>query len=238
VKPNYIPGIYNYCDRWCERCPFSTRCRNYEQANELNPEQNDSNNKAFWDKVSQNFNAAARVIQEAVKSQGIDLAEVSTEQIHEYTRKKEMTRDTARSHPVSTASLQYIARATELLERSDIMNDKADEMLCHFQLGIRNEDDITVQVNSIRESQEIITRYLHFIHIKFMRALMGKMEYHEWRETKGFPNDSDGSAKIALIAIDQSIMAWSAMLQFLPSAEDEILYLLALLQRTRRMGEH
>jgi len=22
-----IPGIYNYCDRWCERCVFSRRCR-------------------------------------------------------------------------------------------------------------------------------------------------------------------------------------------------------------------
>lgn len=22
-----IPGIYNYCDRWCERCVFSGRCR-------------------------------------------------------------------------------------------------------------------------------------------------------------------------------------------------------------------
>ncbi|HVQ41526.1 MAG TPA: hypothetical protein VMS54_04945 [Vicinamibacterales bacterium] len=22
-----IPGIYNYCDRWCERCVFSARCR-------------------------------------------------------------------------------------------------------------------------------------------------------------------------------------------------------------------
>jgi hypothetical protein len=22
-----IPGVYNYCDRWCERCVFSRRCR-------------------------------------------------------------------------------------------------------------------------------------------------------------------------------------------------------------------
>jgi hypothetical protein len=23
----YIPGVYNYCDRWCERCTFVRRCR-------------------------------------------------------------------------------------------------------------------------------------------------------------------------------------------------------------------
>ena len=21
-NPEHIPGIYNYCDKWCERCPF------------------------------------------------------------------------------------------------------------------------------------------------------------------------------------------------------------------------
>jgi hypothetical protein len=24
--PRFIPGISNYCDRWCERCRFNTRC--------------------------------------------------------------------------------------------------------------------------------------------------------------------------------------------------------------------
>jgi hypothetical protein len=24
--PKFIPGIYNYCDRWCERCRFTSRC--------------------------------------------------------------------------------------------------------------------------------------------------------------------------------------------------------------------
>ena len=24
--PRFIPGIYNYCNRWCERCRFADRC--------------------------------------------------------------------------------------------------------------------------------------------------------------------------------------------------------------------
>ena len=24
--PRFIEGIYNYCDRWCERCAFTERC--------------------------------------------------------------------------------------------------------------------------------------------------------------------------------------------------------------------
>ena len=25
-NPDLIPGIYNYCDRWCERCAFTSHC--------------------------------------------------------------------------------------------------------------------------------------------------------------------------------------------------------------------
>jgi len=27
VHEAFIPGIYNYCDRWCETCAFTSRCR-------------------------------------------------------------------------------------------------------------------------------------------------------------------------------------------------------------------
>jgi hypothetical protein len=238
VETKYIPGIYNYCDRWCERCTFRSHCRNFEQSTELNHLQNNASNKAFWDKVNHNYREAARILQEASRSQGLDMTTLSSQEIEEYNRKKEMARDTARSHPLSTATLQYIARARVLLERKDIIDDTADEMLNHFELGIRDEEDIAIEVNTIKDCQEVITWYLQFIHIKFMRALMGKLEYDQWKDNIGFPNDSDGSAKIALIAVDKSIEAWTNMLHFIPAAEDEILYLLALLQRTRRMGEH
>src|SRR5258705_2000420 len=28
-NPDLISGIYNYCDRWCERCPLTSRCLVY-----------------------------------------------------------------------------------------------------------------------------------------------------------------------------------------------------------------
>jgi len=24
---DFIPGIYNYCNRWCERCLYTEKCR-------------------------------------------------------------------------------------------------------------------------------------------------------------------------------------------------------------------
>jgi hypothetical protein len=28
-KDDYIDSIFNYCDRWCERCAFTSRCRSF-----------------------------------------------------------------------------------------------------------------------------------------------------------------------------------------------------------------
>jgi len=51
----HISGIYNYCDRWCERCPFTSRCLNFEMSEEKfdDPQSRDLNNEAFWEKLGE-----------------------------------------------------------------------------------------------------------------------------------------------------------------------------------------
>jgi hypothetical protein len=51
-----IVGIYNYCDRWCERCTFTSRCAVYVDESNLPSEEMDMQNKAFWDRIGKNFN--------------------------------------------------------------------------------------------------------------------------------------------------------------------------------------
>jgi len=35
-KEELIPEIFVYCDRWCERCPFTTRCEVFDPASGIN----------------------------------------------------------------------------------------------------------------------------------------------------------------------------------------------------------
>jgi hypothetical protein len=56
----FIPGIYNYCDRWCERCTMTARCLNFtqEQAakeDATDPETNDISNEKFWESLYLSF---------------------------------------------------------------------------------------------------------------------------------------------------------------------------------------
>ena len=56
-NPDFIPGIYNYCDRWCEHCPFTLRCMVYAMEKETFPDQQsrDINNKEFWHRIQQSI---------------------------------------------------------------------------------------------------------------------------------------------------------------------------------------
>jgi hypothetical protein len=83
---------------------------------------------------------------------------------------------------------------------------------------------------------EVIQWYKRFIWVKIMRALQGEME-DRVEELEDFPKDSDGSAKIALIAIDRTITSWAKMREHFIEREDEILEILVLLERLRKAME-
>jgi hypothetical protein len=83
---------------------------------------------------------------------------------------------------------------------------------------------------------EIIHWYQHFIYVKLMRAVRGTLGNAE-EEWEDFPKDSDGSAKVALIAIDRSMAAWGHMHQFFPSHQDQIMAIIVHLERLRNRTE-
>jgi hypothetical protein len=35
IRDGFIVGIFNYCDRWCERCAFTSRCRVFADVAEM-----------------------------------------------------------------------------------------------------------------------------------------------------------------------------------------------------------
>src|SRR6266700_2885733 len=82
-NPDFISGIYNYCDRWCERCPLTARCMVYasEKADEDNddPEVHDINSAKFWSRLESMFREAHEMIVEWAEEAGLDLEAVTAE---------------------------------------------------------------------------------------------------------------------------------------------------------------
>ena len=67
-----------------------------------------------------------------------------------------------------------------------------------------------------------------------MRAVRGKVEEERCDE---FPSDSDGSAKIGLIAIDRSIAAWAVIQHYTIDCNMEVINVIAFLDGLRQAVE-
>src|SRR5215510_4596838 len=103
--PNFISGIYNYCDRWCERCPLTSRCLLYaqEQADGEDLDAYDINSEAFVEKLKSIFEQTREMLTTMAKERGIDLDSLDLED-DSFSRKQDELRE---SHPLSRAAEQY-----------------------------------------------------------------------------------------------------------------------------------
>ncbi len=220
---DHIPFVHNYCDRWCDRCTLASRCRVYEQDSRTTPEQQDISNQAFWEHIASNLTQAMEMLQEKAEEMGIDLT-MSEEQEIQLQQDIEKVDEEVRQNRLSRLCKEY--------------EKKVDAFMTSWPLekiyAILNEQQLQI----VTDCYEVIMWYDYFIEAKIHRALHGRLtDAMLEMDDLEFPKDSDGSAKIALIAIDRSIAAWMRVYELLRSAEDECLPPLIMLQQLKKLTE-
>ena len=256
-NPDFISGIYNYCDRWCERCQFTSRCFLYaqEQADPdlADPETRDISNEKFWRKMHTIFAETAELIAEWADEAGVDLDAVdATEEIAQHEREM----DAAEQSELGQASRKYVTAVEEWFRKE---LDNAEALRHHTENKSESgEEEVTIQ-NAV----DVIRWYQFFIAVKTLRALSGADRLDlESEDDEIFPDfsaddegeddddfdydavvdraermDANGSAKVALVAIDRSISAWRSLQMSLPIKTDSIKPMLIDLESLRRAME-
>jgi hypothetical protein len=247
---DFISGIYDYCDRWCEKCPFTSRCRVYSTEAEGpdldDPEVHDINNAKFWRKLESIFQEAHEKIAAWAEEAGVDLDPLDDEAIalHDEQEKE------ADEHQLSELARQYAMTVQEWFADEFAADQNARD---NAVLDAEGAPDI-----GVAGAAEVIRWYQFFVAAKVIRALMGRSQTPPL-EASGdddpFPDsvdesiddleefsevvrdDGNGSAKIALIAIDRSTAAWHAMEMCLPTKSDSIALVFAQLERLRWLLE-
>lgn len=225
-NPDLISGIYNYCDRWCERCPLSSRCLLYatEQEDEDNsPESRDIQNEAFWRKLSSIFQETREMITEWAAEAGVELGEVKEEDELELRKKRRQVDN----HSLARAGKKYANAASDWFREFDQLLEVSD---------LAATDADIEEAERLVDAREIIHWYQYQIAVKTMRALSSRTDELE-EEDDEFPKDSDGSAKVALLGIDRSIAAWRLMQLCVPERADSIVPLILQLERLRHRTE-
>ena len=233
ANPDFISGIYNYCDRWCERCAFNSRCFVYAtekaDADLDDPDVRDLNNPKFWRKLELIFKDAHELIRDCAKEAGVDLDTIEDD---DAVAAHERETDEARGHEFALLARDYAG-----MVQTWFTNELSTDDIFHLGAGA-NAGDADAEID-LPAAVEVIRWYQFFIAAKVFRALLGSDDElrdvydHEDAAVNPAQTDANGSAKIALIAIDRSFSAWRIMQGCVPDKKDSISPMLAALEDLR-----
>lgn len=229
-NPELIPGIYNYCNRWCERCQFTARCLQFqmekEEASHSDSQSSDEDNARFWEGFAESLSLAMELIEDFAEREGIDLNASDPEAC---AAEQEERREAARSHPCSQLSLAYSKKVNRWFDdNADQWEAKESELQALALISVPGLDPGR-EAFEIGDAGEVIRWHQHFIHVKITRALEGIQ--------RGIQEDANGSAKAAMAAIDHSMSAWANLLEHFPNEHDSILDVLTRLLQIKKVVE-
>ena len=238
ANPNHIAGIYNYCDRWCERCTFTSRCLLFamdkEDESEGDEKENDLANEKFWNKIHESFQLTLELLRDDAERFGIDIDNLPDDP--ELIQKHEDFMEAAQNHPLTKKADEYFQMVFDWMkDNSKLFHKKAEELQQKVLLQISG-DNPEIEAGSINDAVDVIQWYLMQIEVKLSRAFNSRFvdedDYGDGLDE--ILNDSDGSAKVSLIGIDRSIAAWGIMLKYFPEVEGKILDFLVILEQLRK----
>ena len=212
-EDGYIDGIFNYCDRWCERCSFTSKCRNYA----LSEKEAATNGPELWQYLEAVFKATMLMLDEITVKMWINP--------NEFAKNELPVEPDLMDHTLSKKVCDLSFGMHDWLKQN-----KLGELLSE---GIEINPSVETRNSRFKESLEVIFWYNFFISEKIVRALR-RVDKNEENEIQ---NDSNGSAKIGLIAFDRLIASWSVVMENMMDHEDEILKILVSLADVRKLTE-
>ena len=179
VQDGFIVGIFNYCDRWCERCAFTSHCRLFADCAEMEASL-DPTLKAAVD---------APPLPEDVPPPPPAWMQELIEEANEACRNPPSDEEWERMRPRVPPERKPIdARAKDYATRT-------------YRWMMATEGE-TARAQG--DAREVIARFNFMIAAKINRALTKWPD----DESEDAAFDNDGSAKVALLGIDRSHAAW------------------------------
>lgn len=237
----FIPGIFNYCDRWCEQCDFVDRCR--VGIHELDAVEGGFKQRTLDEALAEmheNFASTITMLHDMARQHGFDLNDAlkDTPENRASRQEWEEREQTARSHPLSVAAMDYAVDLHKWMKpRRGVFKQAMLDMAKKAEMGLapsRRWRD----AERLSHALELLERYSLPVASKTDRAVMGVGDgvdgYEEqpggWTQT-----DWNGSAKVAGLLMERSLGAWRIVFDLVPSVVDDALPLVAQLKKAHAL---
>ena len=240
TEAGFIPGIYNYCDRWCEKCDQKTHCMSFAMGKKIEArggfdfeEEIAREDENVWVHLKDVFDSTYEVLQELAEERGMDVEDIyKSENIdrefwgEDYEGREERDEDG-----------ELFAESSDIIKICLIYEDLADKCLETVFESLDNQEKkkknqkVDAGDEETEEALDVVNWYLDLIPAKMRRALNGFYLYAESsRETEG-RDDYNGSAKVALLAIERTIEAWETLQHYCPELKQDITHMLVVLKQ-------
>lgn len=174
----FIDFISAYCDHWCERCPFTGRCPAFAW-------------QTAWERSRADRGDPLKALQLLLSTDRTESTE-SAADVAEYSR-----RERARDARVEASKIMRLA-----MEYRECSTAWVDD---------RRERVVAQATSLLVEAFETICWDAFFIRVPLRRALRGLDQAQSAEERfrdDSIQNDWNGSAKLALISIERSVLSW------------------------------
>ncbi|MFC1707723.1 hypothetical protein ACFL59_13060 [Planctomycetota bacterium] len=215
----YIPEMHSFCDRWCERCTMTKRCKSCA----LDLDDDDANratrNEQLWSAVAEKLPDALRLIEAAASEQrsaSAPLLDVPSDLPCQTAATAQHLLDAAHNYALAVYGwlAGHSAFAAERRPPASPTCQQSDVLECS-----------EAHAFSISDALEVVSWYGGMIAAKIAGGTWCR-------------DDVDsGFIKIALLGMDRSLGAWAFLREALPDEADTILSLLADLDRLRHQTE-
>jgi len=216
-----IPGIYNYCDRWCEHCKFHHRCRiGLEEFHRLmSREYKEESLEEVLDTIREMFTDLQDTLRESAARHGIDI--------------DSLPEDNENPVPLSGEEEEVLEWCASFESLTDKLLTKCRNNipLIAFPWDEDYERLVHDKVDPTSEHFDILMYYKTLLYPKCGRAF----SRYPGDESDDIQSDNNGTAKVVLLCLDACNKSLQTLYTYYPD-EDLIIDLLRLVKQiTERM---
>ncbi|MCX5750332.1 MAG: hypothetical protein NT099_01470 [Candidatus Saganbacteria bacterium] len=234
VKNKFIPRIYSYCDRWCERCSQTEKCSVYADGQKKTEEHRQKGEDPDnWEIVVQDMQEDIKktmcLLHKAAKEEGMDLNDLSAD--------AEDIPD-PRNHPLCQKAGGYMSLVHNFLKQvRRKFDEKREAILEKSKVLLSYEEDEVKVLEDMVFHYETLSWYHTLIPTKVYRALSSKMEGEQESDPElvriSF-DDANGSAKVVYSGLLRSIVALQRIYTWDEELKNDALTLLVEADRLRK----
>jgi hypothetical protein len=246
----FIPGVYNYCDRRCERCRFVRQCRvgavDVDDVGEAEDAVASGRPEDLRERLMKLMNRPPSEEDDEDEEEDadeedeafeIDYDPADLEPTYEELREQENVRKAVKAHPLSTMGMAYMDLVDEWL-------DPREEMLTSKGILVHRQQELSLaaamrspEALVLSEALDEIGWFKTMLHVKCQRAIRGKLEDTGWMKAVDMDHlqsDWNGTAKLCFEIVQRCVAAWETVAELMPEEADQ---LVAINELLRRVGE-